>query len=342
MTIRWFLLFVAKLAFFSSFSLVPFTSACTETKRNEIEEACGSEDIREIRKVDNISKGCRQALSSFLPNPDGNIKDRLFGFAQDGSGLYLAGLNSEGKAIEFATLNALTVKATLNGVEQELPASAYSVEAVSALNGDVLSLSLLSDYSASMQDEDVAEVSSLFTDLAANVGAISEIEHILFSTVTQQQLDFSGDATAIEAALAKDEDFERASTALFDGMGLGLSHLAESQRPGRIIVVGTDGMENASVSSTKESILQAIAAQSNLLVVFMATNYADLDLIKELIGSRGFYVYTRTLSEARALLLEFSKALREGMKITLHSPYDTADSVTVEHAESGLSASYEL
>ncbi len=44
-------------------------------------------------------------------------------------------------------------------------------------------------------------------------------------------------------------------------------------------MVGTDGAENASTTWTKAAITAAIAEQKNLLVVFMATNFADLDLI---------------------------------------------------------------
>jgi hypothetical protein len=310
--------------------------SCSESKQNQIKEACGNEDIREIRKVDNISKGCREALSSLLPGPEDNLKSKIIQFAHENGDFYLGALDSSGKAMATSDLQTLTVKVTVAGVVSEVPSGFFSLDAISGLSNSVLSLSLLSDYSGSMQDEDIAEVSSLFKDLAINLNSIAETEHILFSSTTRQSITFSRDLTAVQAAIAVDPTFERSSTALYDGMGMGLTHLASSTRPGKIIVVGTDGAENSSTTWTKAAITAAIAEQKNLLVVFMATNFADLDLIKELVGNKGFYAYTETLLDARERLTELSTALKQGVRLRLRAPYDNVDSVVVTHPESKI------
>ncbi len=72
--------------------------SCSESKQNQIKVACGNEDIREIRKVDNISKGCREALSSLLPAPEDNLKSKIIQFAHENGDFYLGALDSSGKA----------------------------------------------------------------------------------------------------------------------------------------------------------------------------------------------------------------------------------------------------
>ncbi len=101
-------------------------------------------------------------------------------------------------------------------------------------------------------------------------------------------------------------------------------------------MVGTDGAENASTTWTKAAITAAIAEQKNLLVVFMATNFADLDLIKELVGNKGFYAYTETLLDARERLTELSIALKQGVRLRLQAPYDNAEGVVVTLPDSKI------
>jgi hypothetical protein len=61
-----------------------------------------------------------------------------------------------------------------------------------------------------------------------------------------------------------------------------------------------------------------------------------LDLIKELVGNKGFYAYTETLLDARERLTELSTALKQGVRLRLRAPYDNVDSVVVTHPESKI------
>ena len=60
----------------------------------------------------------------------------------------------------------------------------------------------------------------------------------------------------------------------------------------RVLMVSTDGAENASQQYLEDQIIQTIE-QNQVVIIMLGALFADLDTLKRLAGRRGVYVYAR-------------------------------------------------
>lgn len=315
-------------------------SACSgpsEDEKNAIREACQGMTIEEVKKIDDISEDCKAAISSLLPSPSNNLGNRLFNLGSDGKGgrprLILSGTDGDGSALSFANMQDLELSLVIAGIEQEIPKSSYSVSRALDSASDLVSISLVGDYSGSMASEDIAQVSELFGDFTQHLTPIANFEVIYFSSEVVLQQSLSSDPELLNQALQENTGIPRSSTALYDAMGKGAEDLADSTRPGHVLIVGTDGMENDSSRYSKESLKAALAADEKLMVVIMGTFLSDVDEMQDLAGERGIFVYAKDVLAGKEAILSFSKSLRESVVVELSDLYKDASEVKVKLGE---------
>jgi hypothetical protein len=294
-------------------------------------KVCGDQTLGDLFEGDAISDECRDKVESFLPEAQSSFESRVvvLGQTKAESGertLFVIGADASGNAL-FTTPPEAKVSVELNG---ELSVVA-NVGVELPLDGDLLSLSVVNDYSASMRDEDLEIVSEIETDLFSLMPPIYEGETTQFSDVVDVKQAFSEDETALLASVAIDSAYERGSTALHDGMGVALASLTTRARPLRVLLVSTDGAENASTMFTEDQLLTTIDGEK-IVVIMLGALFADVKTLRTLSGDRGIFFYTRGYLRLKTAVQGLVDALTHVAAV--HLPASTADatSATVEIA----------
>jgi hypothetical protein len=251
--------------------------------------------LQDLFDADGLSDECRDKVESFLPEPQTNFESRIavLDDAIDESGartIYFVAADGSGQAIDPRVAADLSVSVTVEGTAKVLVQGEFTLEIPQV--GDVLSLSVVNDYSSSMRDADLDDVAEIEHDLFTYLPSIYEAEVTQFSEFVSVKQPFTSDQSAVLAAVARDGSFERKSTALYDGMGSALASLTTRTRPLRVLLVSTDGRENASTVHMEPALLSAIE-EGDVFVIMLGALFADVSTLKRLAGDHGIYVYAR-------------------------------------------------
>lgn len=304
-------------------------------------EICPGYELDELLEADSLSDECRDKLLSFLPKPQNSFDGRLIapGGARVVDGklhVLLLAADDDGAALAGVDISG-GVKASFE-IDGEVSAVAeveHAFRGQAALPADLLSIAVVNDYSASMLDGDLDDVADVEQALFTCLPKVHETEVIRFSEQVSKVLEFSADRAAIDAALARDDDFERGTTALLDGLGTGLDDLRSRERPVRVVVLATDGRENASTMFEKPEVLAALA-QPDTFIVVLAGLLADVPAVKELAKHDGVYFYAREFADLAESVEPFCEALSELTELRVPLPAGPLpDKVLLEHAELG-------
>jgi hypothetical protein len=302
---------------------------------------CGDMTLDELHVADEISDSCRDALENLLPPPEHNFEARLVALGSDvaddgGRRFYVHGATHAGAALTTEAFAAAEVRVVLDGETTTLDPEAYTIRRVEA--GDVISLSLVNDYSGSMLDQDLDAVEQIHTDMFTHLPPIHETEVIQFSDEVDVRQAYTTDAEALLAAVARDDAYRRGSTALYDGMGVGLERLVERDRPVKILMVSTDGAENSSMRHTKPELLETMR-DHGVIVVMLGALLADVPEMRDLTGDRGVLFYTRYYSELRATMQAYLESLGEIVEVHVDPEFAEASSFVL--VVDGLEATWE-
>ena len=174
-----------------------------------------------------------------------------------------------------------------NGVEQNLNAFR---------NEDVpISLGLIIDSSASMQDKrDRVNAAALALLEASN--REDEVFLINFSENPSLDVDYTGDLATMKKGLARIHS--NGGTAMRDAIRAGIEHLKDRKKDKKVLLVVTDGNDNASVESLER--LMRIAQREEVLIYAIgllgdesprAAEKArrDLDVLAQATGGQTYY-----------------------------------------------------
>jgi hypothetical protein len=310
-------------------------------------EICPGYTVEELLAADSLSQQCRDALLSFLPKPQNSFTGRLI--APGGARLVdgelrvlVQGADADGAAMTAADLRAgLQLQLELSSGASVVPSDRLSIFFGAAdLDPDLLSIAVVNDYSASMLDGDLDDVEDVERSFMRCLPPVHETEVLRFSETVSKVLAFSSEPAAIDAALERDDDFERGTTALFDGLGSGLEDLSGRDRPVHLVILATDGRENASTTFDKAQVLVELA-ESNTFIVVLGGLLADVGTMKELTAGSGVYFYTREFSALATAVEPFCDSLSQLTELRI--PIDEADvptKVMLSHAD--LDAQLEL
>jgi hypothetical protein len=282
-------------------------------------EVCDGQTLRQLLNARAISDDCKHAIVSVLPSPVDNYSKKLvvLGTSEQSDGslrVFLSGADASGTAFGAEAYAAATVSVSdgLGG----FVATDGSIEATLVANapGDVLSLGIVNDYSGSMSLDDLGVVERIETDLLTLLPPVCEVELTLFSTEVEVTQPFTTSCEAALPAVVRNTSFERDLTALYDGMGTGLESLVSRTRPIRLLVVSTDGLENASQSHSKSEIVDTVAAEG-VPVIMLGALFADVSELRSLAGPRGLYFYTPLYADLRERTLQLLESLANMVQI---------------------------
>lgn len=99
-------------------------------------------------------------------------------------------------------------------------------------------------------------------------------------------------------------------------------------RPIRLLVTATDGLENASTTYTKAQLIQTIDS-NRIFVLMLGSLFSDVDEMEELAGENGVYFYAPSYS-----------ALKEAVQIAIDEAYQGADAARVTVGDLSTTATF--
>ena len=219
---------------------------------------------------------------------------------------------------------------------------------VVAAGGDVLSLVTLADYSSSISTADLEGMGDLYDVVLDNARPGFEAETINFSTnpvapyiVTKPEpLPYwTTDLADLKTANNYDAAFPNENTPLYDAMGTGLMGplnnafvpgaddlgLVERNRPAKLIIVQSDGIDNASLTIS-ENQLVSLMDRCHTTAIMLGTFQAEADIdkilegqatLRSLAGTRGAFVNALNASFLEAAITPFAKSLGNLVVFTL-------------------------
>ncbi len=301
---------------------------------SEIVAECGGMSVQEVEESGAITEECREALETLLPATQHNMNDRIvvLGTERDGDAatIYLHGVDGADTVLSvedfqdgsFTLLDSAGGE-TLMGVGEPI------IKTLQPEDGDVISMSLVTDYSTSMRDRDLIMMSDLYHDLVTKLPVVYEAEVSVFSSRVTFKQSFTEDEDLLRVAVSPDPLIERDQTSLYDSMGSSTDHLGSRDRPVRVLVVATDGGENSSSSWSRGALLEALEDEG-VVVVMIGSLFSDVEEFKALTGDRGIYFYAADYEYILGELDTWVESLSESVAVDLEGLPEGATSVRVE------------
>jgi hypothetical protein len=293
---------------------------------------CDNEGISDINSLENIlnsggngiSKQCRTALGkvdfqslvdnfSFsvnfeLPKPAEDInpfRDSTFQWqtisewnTSDKTLYVMSGISSvDWDNVEVMGVNAAGAETAINDFS------------LSSLSADFSVIAYTTDYSGSMLDNDIRQISGYFSDFHQILTALLPSTVQIFSdSVTPITTGFITNSVSLVNAFAFDEAYPRASTALYDAWARALMEIKSSNKFIGLNIMVTDGFENSS-KTTDEVTLRNLINEVNAYNLVIACGWAEVNKLKNLVGSKGMVVFKYQIDEAVQLAGDIGSAL---------------------------------
>ncbi|MFK5974895.1 MAG: VWA domain-containing protein [Sulfurovum sp.] len=307
-------------------SMAIFIGGCgvTEEDLKGIGNSC---NLIELREQNAFPKECLNTIEDLLPSPENNLNSKLLAFGQDANKRELFVLGASLGSLQ------LEVKSITNGITTTLIKNTdYTIGKLSDLTlYPLLSISSVLDYSASMSDDDIDDAVTIFSDIySIFTTPLIESEIRLFSETVYHKLPFNSEKNVLLSSIKKDDTIERESTALLDAMGQGLEALGSRTAPIKVMIVATDGMENASTTYTDKNAIYALANRHNIPVIIIGSLFSDLVFMKELASkTNGIFIYNKTILKVKddaKLLIEMIKNIQV---ITITKPLSNGTTFSV-------------
>ena len=279
--------------------------------------------------------------------------------------LYVNGVKQNGTPMTLTDFEGAAV--TVGGVTVNRPTD-WDVDDA---DGNVLSLVTLADYSGSISTADLIGMGDLYDLVLDNARPGFEAETINFSSdpatfdpvivVKPDPLPYwTTELNRLLAANDYDAAFPNENTPLYDAMGTGLMGplnnafvpgadnlgLVERNRPAKLIMVQSDGIDTASLTIS-ENQLVSLMDRCHTTAIMMGTFVADGDIAKvlegravleRLAGTRGAFVNALNASFLEAAITPFARSLGNLVVFTLNNETNFAGT-TVRIEVDSLAAS---
>jgi VWFA-related protein len=159
-----------------------------------------------------------------------------------------------------------------------------------------VSLGLIIDNSGSMRDKR-AKVAAAALDLVKDSNPADEVFIVNFNDEAFLDAEFTNDTTKMEQALSKIDS--RGGTAMRDAIRMSIDHLKEgAKRDKKVLLVVTDGNDNASIISLENLVKEAQNSGVLLYAIGLLTEEErteakkakrSLDALTEATGGEAFY-----------------------------------------------------
>jgi len=272
--------------------------------------------------------------------------------------LYVHGVKQNGQPMTIADFEQATL--SVGGTAFDRPAD-WNVAAVA--DGSILSLVTLADYSDSITDADLAGMGDLYDIVLNSAPAGYESEQINFSSLAlvpaitvkpgvadphwSDVLNVLLDANDLDATQLRD------NTTLFDAMGTALMGpldtryvpaaddfgLVERSTPASLLIVQTDGQDNASVDMELVDVT-ALIDRCHTTTIMLGTFRSEVDaqVLDDLAGTRGVAVNALNTNFLEEAIKPYAESLGNLVVFTVSSDTEfDGKMVTIEVG--GVSAS---
>lgn len=295
---------------------------------------CDGRFVDEIQQDEGLSEECRAELAPYLPDPTSSFDGRLVTLGQEHEpsgavSLYLHGIDGAGRVFGPEHWDAAAVTVWQAGVPTELSPADFTVEPLGDSSEPFMSLAVVNDYSSSMLDSDLDDVESLELMVVEHLPPATEGSVTNFSEEVERVRDFTDDHELLAEGLRRDDDFPRAMTALYDGMGSALDDLIERDRPVRVLMVSSDGLENAS-DEWEEDELMDLVEQEGVVVVVLGALFADMDQMRDLTEHDGVFFYTPFYADMDEQVEQYVESLQQMTRLTVPSAFAGAERIEIE------------
>ncbi len=231
--------------------------------------------------------------------------------------LYATAVNSKGQLVTDLPRSAF--KVTENGVEQ--PIKAFLREDVP------VSLGLIVDNSGSMRDRR-AKVEAAAIAMVKASNPKDQVFIVNFNDQAFEDVPFTSDIKKMEEGLARIDSL--GGTAFYDAIDLSLDNVAKGKHDKRVLMLITDGNDNAS-STTLEKLL-AKTGRANVVIHVIGllsteepreAKKAQRSLRSIADSSGGLCFFPKELEEVEKLALQVAHDIRNQYVIT-YSPLNAA------------------
>lgn len=227
---------------------------------------------------------------------------------------------------------ALTVVAPAGAHAPSISQNGNTAVGVSAVNlGREKAIVLALDRSQSMRGRPLAEAVGAAEAFTRAAGANDHVGVVAFGRDATALTSFGMSPVGARDALAGIAVDSRAGTALYDAVVLAAQRLQYDSRPGRAIVVVTDGQDVSSTHSLGEAVAAAHAAHAAVYTIGIAGPGATPGPLRQLASQTGgsyhrasagdlHAVYAGLAAElARTWQVSYDTALRPGARLTLRA-----------------------
>ena len=252
---------------------------------------CGTADLRALEATDRVTEPCKESLWKLLPERDSHRSRLLImGAARTKQALdvYVATSDENGEPAP-AIFDGLRIQLEVEGRLEVVQSSTSPLPI--RCDAPIFAASSILDYSGSMSDRDVDEsIEILRTVYDAIPEGCLETDVILFSKDVRRRA-FSSDRSAMKRAVTRDDTMPRRTTALVDALGDGAQGVSKRPAPVRMLIVATDGKENASTRWSHANALRTAQAGHARIISF-GSLLSDTDFL-EALGAEtgGFFIY---------------------------------------------------
>ena len=252
---------------------------------------CGTADLHALATTDRVTESCKASLWALLPARDSHRSRVLvMGTARtrDGLDVYVAASDEQG---EPAPLETLQLALEVNG-RVEIVDSTPAAAMPSRCEAPIFAASSILDYSGSMSDRDLDESIEIFRTLYAAVpDNCLETDVLVFSDDVRRRGGRLTERGAMMQAVVRDPTMPRGTTALVDALGDGARSTSKRPAPVRMLLVATDGKENASKRWSYADALRTAQA-GGVRIISFGSLLSDVDFLERLgAETGGFFLY---------------------------------------------------
>jgi hypothetical protein len=306
-------------------------------------DACQGMSLEQLKQINTISEDCKQAVQSLLPSMENNVTKSFIALGRgliDGKKEYFfCGADTKGTPLSIVNRAQLSVTGFANNTPTVLDTTEYVLRRLNEFGSTIISLSCVIDYSGSMGNQDLSDAIEVYTDLfsALKLATGFEANIIAFTDSVMKIFDFSADATRLRDNIQMDTTIKRGTTALFDAMGMGLNALSARQTPVRLLIVATDGQENASKKYTNKEQLYSICKAHGIPIIILGALFSDISFMRETaIETGGLYIYNRAFLQIKKDFLQCKDILVNAAAIELQNAHTAWDSLYIEFGGSKI------
>lgn len=223
----------------------------------------------------------------------------------DGAYIYVAGVDHEGQVLDAPRVAAATELESEDGTPLPLISVAPGTEWAAP---ELLAMTILVDFSQSMRDADVERASGVIEELTGGLPqGLGTVEVAVFSDEDQVVQGATADRELASRALAS-ASISRGKTALLDAVGDAALRFDDREAPMRVLVVITDGFDNASTRWGLGAVINALR-ERRIVLIPIALFLADPQVLSKLAGELGISLYAPDFDGLSGAVGVLSRAL---------------------------------